>query len=46
MVFMIILLIRLLIFCSWKGKWCRKGTVIRIYKNNGIYKVLKKKFGR
>lgn len=21
--------------CSWKGKWCRKGTVTRIHKNNG-----------
>lgn len=32
--------------CSWKGKWCRKGTVTRIHKNNGTYKVLKKKYGR
>lgn len=32
--------------CSWKGKWCRKGTATRTHKNNGTYKVLKKKSGR
>lgn len=30
--------------CSWKGKWCRKGTVTRTHKNNGTWKVLKKKY--